>query len=260
MPTIDNVGVEIFYEVAGSGPPLVLQHGRLGRGRFWRDVGYVDALERDRTMVILDARGHGRSGKPHDPGSYGAKDMASDVVAVLDRLGIDRADFFGYSMGGRIGFMAAAHFGERFNALIAGGAGPYGPAISPEAELALAETLSGGIAAYVSGLEQMLDRTIPDADRTVLLDNDAEALAALAKAGADWPIVVDEVATAGLPVQLFGGTADPVWPLIEQAHGQLPASALHAFTDLGHGEDIRRPALVLPVVTSFLGRHGLTAR
>ncbi len=253
----DNDGVGIAYEVIGQGQPLVLQHGRLGSGRFWFDAGYVDALAPDRRLVIIDARGHGRSDKPSDAAAYRPEDMAGDVIAVLDELAVERADLFGYSMGGRIGFAAAAHAGNRINALIAGGAGPYGPARSAEAELELAATLAGGMEAYLTGMERMLDRAIPKVDRERLLANDAAALAALATATAAWPPMVDALSGRTEPILLFGGTADPIWPLIERASTELPNATLRPIGAFGHGEDLRRPDLVLPVLQEFLAGHGL---
>lgn len=255
----DNGGVGIAFEVVGQGQPLVLQHGRLGSGRAWFDIGYVDALASDWTLVIIDARGHGRSDKPADAGVYRPEDMAGDVVAVLDELAIDRADFLGYSMGGRIGFATAAHAGHRINAMVAGGAGPYGPATSPEAELELAATLTGGMEAYLAGMERMLDRTIPKVDRQRLLANDADALAALATATAAWPPMVEALSGRTEPTLLFGGTADPIWPLIERASTELPGATLRPIGAFGHGEDLRRPDLVIPVVRDFLLRHGLAS-
>lgn len=255
--TVDNDGVAIHYEVAGQGPPLVLQHGRLGSGRFWFDAGYVAALADDRRLVAIDARGHGRSDKPDDPGAYRPQDMAGDVVAVLDALGIERADFLGYSMGGRIGFATLARHPERINALVAGGAGPYGPARSAEAELRVAATLAGGMAAYLDEMERMLGRTMPAADREARMANDAAALAALATATASWPPVVGGLVASGRPICLFGGTEDPIWELIGRADRELPEAELHAIGPFGHGEDLRRPDLVLPVVIDFLDRCGL---
>ncbi len=255
----DNDGVGIAFEVVGRGQPLVLQHGRLGSGRFWFDAGYVDALAPDWRLVIIDARGHGRSDKPADAGAYRPEDMAGDVIAVLDELAIDRADLFGYSMGGRIGFATAAHAGHRINALVAGGAGPYGPATSAEAEQKLAASLAGGMEAYITGMERMLDRNIPKVDRQRLLANDANALAALATATAAWPPMVEALSGRTEPILLFGGTADPIWPLIERASTELPGAILRPIGAFGHGEDLRRPDLVIPVVRDFLLDHGLAS-
>ena len=80
------------------------QHGLTSSILRWYEFGFVDALKDDYRLVLIDARGHGDSDKPHDAAAYDQKLMASDVIAVLDAEGIDRAHYMGYSMGGSIGF------------------------------------------------------------------------------------------------------------------------------------------------------------
>ena len=69
MPYTDNGGVRIHYQTEGSGPPLVLQHGFTSSIEGWYEYGYVDVLKRDYQLILIDARGHGASDKPHDAGS-----------------------------------------------------------------------------------------------------------------------------------------------------------------------------------------------
>ena len=88
MPFAINDGVRIHYEVVGHGEPLVLYHGLTGSGERWRDTGYVAGLENGHRLILIDARGHGQSDKPHDPAAYGRRRQAADVIAVLDDLGI----------------------------------------------------------------------------------------------------------------------------------------------------------------------------
>jgi len=72
MPYADNQGVRIHYRVEGEGPPLVLQHGMIQSIEDWYERGYVGALTAAGFRLILaDARGLGRSDKPHDPAAYG---------------------------------------------------------------------------------------------------------------------------------------------------------------------------------------------
>ncbi|MFT7598386.1 MAG: pimeloyl-ACP methyl ester carboxylesterase [Acidimicrobiales bacterium] len=255
MAVVDNNGVAIHFEVHGSldhGVPLVLHHGRLGHGDIWHKYGYVTELAADRAVITLDARGHGRSSRPHDPTSYAASHMASDIVAVLDEVDVECADLFGYSMGGRIGFMALTFVPERIRSLIAGGAAPFGPALNREEELKLASTLADGIEAYLTQFEVMLQHPIPEPERSEMLDNDPVAMSALARQGADWPNVVKRVAASETPIQLFGASNSPVWPLIEQANEQLPNATLVSFDGLGPGDELRQPDLILPLVHSFL--------
>jgi pimeloyl-ACP methyl ester carboxylesterase len=102
MPDARGSGIRIHYEVAGDGPPLVLHHGLSGTGEDFVEFGYVEGLTGLRRLVYIDARGHGQSDKPHDPAAYTPQRMVEDIVAVLDDLEVEQADFFGYSMGALI--------------------------------------------------------------------------------------------------------------------------------------------------------------
>ena len=70
MPCANNEGVRIYYEVEGQGPPLVLMHGITDSLEVFRLVGYVEALKSDYRLILIDARGHGASDKPHDSDAY----------------------------------------------------------------------------------------------------------------------------------------------------------------------------------------------
>jgi pimeloyl-ACP methyl ester carboxylesterase len=125
MPTLDSAGVAINYVVEGSGPPIVLVHGFASSvDGNWRATGIIDALVADgRQVVALDCRGHGESGKPHDPEAYGGTNMPDDVIGVMDHLGIRRADLMGYSMGGIIAASLLTMRPERFRSVILAGIG-----------------------------------------------------------------------------------------------------------------------------------------
>lgn len=79
MPHAWNDKVRIHYEVEGSGPPLVLQHGITQTLDAWRRAGYVDALKSRYRLILVDARGHGASDKPHDPTAYRLASRAGDI-------------------------------------------------------------------------------------------------------------------------------------------------------------------------------------
>lgn len=125
MPYADNQGVRIHYQVEGDGPPLVLQHGFLQSIEDWHECDYVDALKRDYRLILVDARGHGASDKPHEPGAYPLENRVGDVVTVLDALAIQKAHFWGYSMGGWIGFGMAIFVPRRVDRIVIGGQHPY---------------------------------------------------------------------------------------------------------------------------------------
>jgi pimeloyl-ACP methyl ester carboxylesterase len=140
-------GVELAYEQAGSGAPVMLVHGfGSSRGQNWKSTGWFAALaEAGFSLIAMDCRGHGESGKPHDPAAYGHVRMADDVIRVMDGAGVGQALLCGYSMGGFIGLrLAAAHPGRVVKLALAGVGAHYlhGPRISdPEARDSLAEAL-----------------------------------------------------------------------------------------------------------------------
>ncbi len=94
-------GSDIAYLDVGDGPVALLSHGFAADHRLnWVDPGIVDALVTSgRRVLAPDARGHGRSSKPHDPVAYGGDAMVRDIQSLLDELAIDRVDIVGYSMG-----------------------------------------------------------------------------------------------------------------------------------------------------------------
>jgi pimeloyl-ACP methyl ester carboxylesterase len=103
----------------------VLVHGFASNAAVnWVHPGWVATLTRaGRRAIALDNRGHGASAKLYDPTAYHSAIMAADVRALLDHLGIPRADVMGYSMGARIAaFLALAH-PERVRSIIFGGLG-----------------------------------------------------------------------------------------------------------------------------------------
>ena len=94
----DFNGVKIHYIDRGKGQPIVLLHGGTSSLESWVRTGVVDNLSKDYRVIAFDARGHGKSGRPHDPKDYG-RQQALDVPRLLDALKIDRAYIIGFSLG-----------------------------------------------------------------------------------------------------------------------------------------------------------------
>lgn len=123
----DHDGMEFAYLDAGErdGPPTLLIHGFASSALVnWVQPGWLRTLsDAGRRIVAIDNRGHGGSAKPHDPAAYHPSAMAGDAKALLDHLGIGRADVMGYSMGARISAFLALEHGERVRSLVWGGLG-----------------------------------------------------------------------------------------------------------------------------------------
>jgi pimeloyl-ACP methyl ester carboxylesterase len=248
MPLVENAGCPIYFEVEGYGPPLLLHHGFSQSLETWRLLGYAEALRRDRRLVLLDGRGHGRSAKPHDPAAYGLRARVDDVLAVLDALGIPRVDFLGYSMGGWIGFGLARHAPERLRSLIVGGAHPFADARWREQFQGVDGT---DPAAFLSAFEATVRDRIPEPARPLVLGNDLRALAASAT---DRPSTEPDLGAARLPCLLYAGELDARHDLVRAAAQQIPGATFLSLRGLGHVDAILRSDLVLPHLRAFLAR------
>jgi pimeloyl-ACP methyl ester carboxylesterase len=247
MPYVDHQGTRIHYQVEGEGPPLVLQHGFTGNLKRWYLFGYVGALKSNYQLILVDARGHGASDKPYDPDAYALPLRVGDVVAVLDALNLERAHYWGYSMGGWIGFGMAKYAAQRLHALVIGGAHPYEQRLPPSSRLDGSDP-EAFLAALFGRLE-VNAATIPPAVREELLANDFRALAA---AQQDRPSLEDILPTMTMQCCLYAGDADPLYPKVRECAKHIPREISFGMTGLDHAAGFREAGLVLPDVTKFL--------
>lgn len=109
----DSNGVRIRYVDQGSGQPIVLVHGLNNNVETWVTPGILANLARDYRVIAFDVRGHGKSGKPHDPTQYG-REMGLDIVRLMDHLTIPRAHVVGYSLGGVVTTQLLTTHQDRF--------------------------------------------------------------------------------------------------------------------------------------------------
>src|SRR4030088_3350212 len=96
-------GLNLYYEIHGTGKPLILLHGGLGATEMFDDV--MPALSNNRQVIAVDLQAHGRTADIDRPLSYDA--MADDIAALIKHLGIERADVMGYSLGGGVALRVA---------------------------------------------------------------------------------------------------------------------------------------------------------
>ena len=148
MPELTHAadGMALAYERHGEGPAIVLVHG-FGSSRLqnWKSTGWYGGLtEAGFSIVAMDCRGHGDSGKPYEPEAYGHDRMANDVIAVMAACDLPSALICGYSMGGFIGLRLLAAHPERVIKLAIAGVGETylkDRITSPQARTALADAL-----------------------------------------------------------------------------------------------------------------------
>jgi pimeloyl-ACP methyl ester carboxylesterase len=145
-------GSDIAYLEEGGGRVVVLLHGFASdhRGN-WVTPGVVAALlAAGRRVIAPDARGHGRSARPHDPAAYSDDAMVRDVIALFDHLDVDVVDLVGYSMGSLVSAKVAT-CDARVNSLVLGGVGGnWAGEQRPQDGIALAEALEADDTSSIS--------------------------------------------------------------------------------------------------------------
>lgn len=259
MPFTANHGVRIRYEVEGRGAPLVLMHGATVGLDMWPELGYTDALRDDFRVILIDARGHGQSDKPHDPAAYTPELMVSDVTAVLDALGIVQTHYLGASMGAAIGFAGLGRAPQRFRSQILLGYGHPGPRTAAQEQFVQMGLQLFGLGAAQGG-QAVLDAIEgragpqPPVTRAQYLTNDWQALLALQTAFLTWPDQGSLLPTVQTPCLLVAAELDPFYVSAEQCAALLPNAAFLPIKQGSHSQNSYPADIVVPAVKAFLAR------
>ena len=151
MPAVHANGIEINYEIYGSGPPLTMIMGMGCSARQWQWMGPVFA--ESFKVITFDNRGAGRSGKPEM--DYSTEMFADDTCALMDVLGIPRTHLFGVSVGGMIAQRFALKYPERVERLVLGCTMPSFTHIPPAPE-DLEALQEAQILSLEEGVEKMM--------------------------------------------------------------------------------------------------------
>jgi pimeloyl-ACP methyl ester carboxylesterase len=123
----DVNGLQLYYEIHGSGRPLILLHGGLGSGEMFGPN--LEALAAGHQVIAVDLQGHGRTADIDRPLDLGF--MADDIVALIDHLGLEKPDVVGYSLGGGVGFFVALKSPEKVRRLVVASAYIRDDAVDP---------------------------------------------------------------------------------------------------------------------------------
>ena len=246
MLVTSSDGVAIAYTVLGAGAPVVLLHGFTETAASWQEAGYVERLlAAGRRLVLIDCRGHGGSGKPHDAAAYSGDSCARDVVAVLDALGIGAADLIGYSMGGMIALTTALRFPERVRCLVVIAAHPFAQDMAPY-RLAVAD----GMAHWLAMIEGQGVRLSEDTRRRMLA-NDIRALQACV-----WRDRSDRsaaLAALKAPLLAIAGTEDPIFAAV-RTFAQLVEGRFLALDGKTHVTAFLAAGKIVTAIEPFLGK------
>jgi pimeloyl-ACP methyl ester carboxylesterase len=163
---------------------------------------------------------------------------------VLDDLGVQKADFFGYSLGGWIGFGLAKYAPERFNCFIFGAAHPYA-----ENMQAFRDRMPTSRKDFAAGVDQVFGNLLKPGMRARLVNNDLKALQVLTQ---DRVSIADVLPSMTMPCLLFVGELDPRLAPVRECASQLPNATFFTLPECDHITAAGRIDLVMPQLKSFL--------
>src|SRR5690349_21931707 len=168
-------GINLYYEIHGTGRPLVLLHGGLMSGEMFEPI--LPMLTEHHQVITVDLQGHGRTADIDRP--IDVRLMADDIAALIEHLGLDRPDVVGYSLGGGVAFHLAIKHPATVGRLVSASANIRRAAIYPEM-LGQQEQVSAAAADFLKDtpMYELYQRVAPHPeDFPRLLDKIGESMA-----------------------------------------------------------------------------------
>ena len=248
MPMLDRDGVQIHYEVAGDGQPVLLTHGYSASSVMWRDN--VPALVNAGYKVITwDMRGHGTSDSPDDPARYSEELTVGDIEAILDAVGAERAVIGGMSLGGYMTLTYNLRHGGRARALMLIDTGPgfkndaAREKWNASAGERAANLLANGEAALSKSPEARMQTQnftgLAHAARGMLAQSSGAAIHSLPDI--DKPTLV-----------VVGDKDEPFLAASDYMAKKIPGARKVVIPDAGHAANVDQPAAFNAAVIEFL--------
>jgi pimeloyl-ACP methyl ester carboxylesterase len=234
-------GLELYYEIHGSGRPLVLLHG--GLLTIGLNFGpLLGPLAASRQVIAVEFQGHGHTADTGRPMTIEA--LAGDVIALLDQLGIAEADVFGFSLGGLVAYAVALGAPARVGKLIVASADGHRP---PGRESA---PLDDDRLPTPADFEAMRDAYVAVAPDPAHFGESAAKTETLVHEFPGW---TDGLRSLQVPILLIFGDRDfsPL-PDVLELFELLPNAQLAVLPGTTHVGVTRRPSQVLALITPFL--------
>lgn len=254
MAKLNRDGVELYYEVHGEGPALLLTHGYSATSQMWR--GQVEALSKHHQLILWDMRGHGRSDYPADQAAYSETATVADMAALLDAVGAKRAIVGGLSLGGYMSLAFHLAHPERVRALLIIDTGP-GYRKDEARDGWNATSVKTAERYEKDGLGRLASGSI---EMRTSHHRDAEGLAKAARgmltqrdAG-----VITSLPTIAIPsIVVVGANDTPFLAASDYMAAKIPGAKKAVIPDAGHAANIDQPEAFNAAILGFLADAGL---
>lgn len=248
MNKISLNGFDLAYERRGSGTPLVLIHGFPLDHTIWEDV--IPLLESEFDLILPDLRGFGESSTVKFP--YMMTDMAQDLAALLDALGVEKASLAGHSMGGYVALAFAKQYPERVDnlALVASQAASDSPERKKGRYKTAADVTEKGVRVVVEAMIEKLtaSRRVQACIRPIMERQNVSGVVGALKAMAEREDCSAFLGAFDRPVILIHGDADQLIPIDRalEIKNFAPSAFLNVLSGGGH-----MPMLEMPQETAL---------
>ncbi|PAY10313.1 alpha/beta hydrolase [Bradyrhizobium sp. UFLA03-84] len=254
MAKLNRGGVDIYYEIHGSGPPLILTHGYSSTSAMWQ--GQIEALSKRHKLILWDMRGHGQSDYPDNPDAYSEALTVGDIAALLDTAGADQAVVGGLSLGGYMSLAFHRAHPERVRALLIIDTGP-GFKKDDAREVWNKRARDTGDRFDSEGLEVLKSLS---AERASVSHRNARGLALAARgmlAQRD-ARVIESLPDIKVPSLVVVGADDtPFLAASDYMAAKIPGAQKVVIPNAGHAVNIDQPQAFIDAVLPFL--DGLAA-
>jgi pimeloyl-ACP methyl ester carboxylesterase len=249
MPKLNRDGVNLNYEVHGSGPAILLSHGYSATLEMWRPQ--VASLSRNHQLILWDMRGHGQTDSPEDPAAYSEEATVADIAALLNAAGVEHAIVGGMSLGGYMSLAFYRVYPERVSALLLVDTGPgfkndEARAAWNQRALQTASTFeTEGLSSLQSkGRELAICRHrsaagLARAARGMLAQRDAQVMKSLPDIKVPTLIIV-------------GGDDAPFLAPADYMAAKIPNAKKIVIPHAGHASNLDQPEMFNQAVTEFL--------
>ena len=248
MPHIEHNGHRIVYERYGdpqSSRTVILHHGMAQWRRDWETAGWLDELS-DMNVIALDALGHGESDRPPDVNAYTVEARAEAALAIADAEGLDTFSFFGFSMGGRVGFELSVSNPERIEKLVVGGMHGLKPSVDQR-------NLERRVTFLRSSKWRAVERAI-GVKSDDCRNNDPEALALSTEAVLLWRGAEDQLPRLSVETLLYCGSQDSLLEYARTTGEIMPGPGLVELLGAGHSASFYTSQEAKEHVRNFLSR------